>query len=1728
MFTVDSTVDVVVASAPAPAPTKHVTPNAKKGNSANSSNQKTLVGFFQRAPSAAPVQTPSLTESESGADEHVDVNRTNDLCQNPQTPTVVASNSDRDVNAKCDVTENNVVDMTAVENDTDTEGRILSAPRPSPLALAPKPKQKAAPKSKAKKEKTSKKPVVGVGAAPECVAAVAAGSVDGIADVAPPAVPAETDVETPAPKVVEKPTKAKRVRKPVAKAAAAEVASEENSDVPAVAEAVAPAVVAPTWAPEATAKLAYCHSRMLAYVRELVAAETALEAAQSDAGLGQLQYGATAAFDDLMTLLLPPAADADASSDAVTNPNTVPNPNAICKVKTLIACSIQGSSLPAPAAAEITLRSLLIQAVDGCRTAGVDLPSGSVAVGAEAENERTAALRYLAYVVGDAATLVNEINTLVQREHYGYKVPLACLAALCPPVSVGETEAAVGAVSVSVSDSAELLVAGRLEAVSLSYFSSKNIAAIQEMKALRNRYGRVIKSVGRSMEQLAKDKGVFNKPALDGLDERTNKCIVDLEKFKEKTREAERKRAEVAAEAFKREQAIEARRREKEDQAELKRREKEEAQAKKAADVVARHAEKTAEKEAQVAAAKKKVAVLNKQQNMLMSFVKAAPKDTGIGDVVVLDGAQASVASETKASEPDVVAAGASPTNTVVKVRRAPANPYCGPMYLVDSKEEEQALRREEARSANPNPNPALLCGRLPTRYFNPTEFESSILGRGDSSAAAGGLLGGQKQRATLKASSLRKKRAPMKITAAVTVVNDASNAFSSASVFSEMRTVLVDPRMKSLSFYEDVRPGYCGTFSKRSRVLSGRAPFRKDEEVFNYEYDSEADWDEEEEGGEDICDSDGGEDSEEEELNGEEGDLVYDDFTRADDDYGSDLEMDGEAELLRANRSKRKQKLEGEVCGPFFISTPASAMVPHYPKPAVAATVTNLTDVDVPLNLGGGGGVTVAVTADVSAAATGISAGAASSMVWVRKFNSAAVVDADAGSVEDNAPDNAADTVRAASVQWSQCPTSSSGAGGVDSAVGLVDADADLRAIGRLMSFSTVFYTPSTAYMPVLGAPPPRRGRAEDGEEDTVSKSEAKRQSERAAMEAALPLLLALVHGSKEGLDKLVQQCVDLCKEKGLELPKAAVQRLIREHAAKKRGKCARRGTAYYTVERVVEHRGTLTVSVSAPTADHAEGDADADSDAPEFLVRWAGYEAEDDTWETLEALSEDAPAKLRAYLEEHGAVDIVTTPNPNPAKQQSAESEAGSDVAPAVKPEPTMLKFGTSRWVVHATSLEQHCPQLLETPVVFTPIKEVVKKTPAGANKRKADGGGAPAKKKAHKKPTPAPAPVAPIVMEHDDAWKGQCLTYPFNRLWKNLMSEGWTWDYGSGLVSQYYILPDVGGKEDRVRGENTFEDEDTVRRVADGMYRQLAPPEDQWTWEVMPEPKKPATAAATCTASAAEASAESAERKRKMDGPSAPTAAASLPVPKKEKKRIAPILMSALASEAPAESPLICTPVTIATGCASVPVPPSDVSSFSTVVRGLATVNPVGSDSGAVGSLEISNPNPAAAKVVPINQYFQSKQFPPDGLKQAKEGLPRSVVTLSAPGSSSSSESTPTPAAAPVVKEKKRIAPMLISAGSTNTMGLQQAPAAVSAPAPVDTDAADALPPAAKQSTTMGTFFSKKPPTSVGVYSDEGAEEQKEGEVYYDGSGENSQMGVVVITIPPKSAPGAAHSD
>ena len=67
----------------------------------------------------------------------------------------------------------------------------------------------------------------------------------------------------------------------------------------------------------------------------------------------------------------------------------------------------------------------------------------------------------------------------------------------------------------------------------------------------------------------------------------------------------------------------------------------------------------------------------------------------------------------------------------------------------------------------------------------------------------------------------------------------------------------------------EDSFKKYYGTFDKKSRVITCRNPFKKDESIIDYDMDSEDEWNEE--NGEDLDKEDENEQNEEEDANSED-----------------------------------------------------------------------------------------------------------------------------------------------------------------------------------------------------------------------------------------------------------------------------------------------------------------------------------------------------------------------------------------------------------------------------------------------------------------------------------------------------------------------------------------------------------------------------------------------------------------------------------------------------------------------------------------------------------------------------------------------------------------------------------------------------------------------------------------------------------------------------------------
>jgi len=121
--------------------------------------------------------------------------------------------------------------------------------------------------------------------------------------------------------------------------------------------------------------------------------------------------------------------------------------------------------------------------------------------------------------------------------------------------------------------------------------------------------------------------------------------------------------------------------------------------------------------------------------------------------------------------------------------------------------------------------------------------------------------------------------------------------------------------RRKVLKFCENNRPPYRGTWRKKTKYITGRHPFRKDEDCFNYDYDSDDDW-EEEANGENLSDCEDEKDEEEEKKTEAENDYEVDnDFFvphgyLSDDEGKSDQEeMENEMEVDDEKDTKKKKE---------------------------------------------------------------------------------------------------------------------------------------------------------------------------------------------------------------------------------------------------------------------------------------------------------------------------------------------------------------------------------------------------------------------------------------------------------------------------------------------------------------------------------------------------------------------------------------------------------------------------------------------------------------------------------------------------------------------------------------------------------------------------------------------------------------------------------------------------
>lgn len=372
----------------------------------------------------------------------------------------------------------------------------------------------------------------------------------------------------------------------------------------------------------------------------------------------------------------------------------------------------------------------------------------------------------------------------------------------------------------------------RWELNSTTLLSKSALSTVREARTVRGRYGRALKAWSRVNEQLLKtpvDGDVAgNEVKVANLEEKAMKCLAEIEKAKERKAELEKKRVNDLQEKQRREELKEQKKREREEEALKKKIAQKSAHEKQlSAEAEAKLAHQEEKKRVAEEKAKKEAMLKEKQKNMFMSFLKVTPK---------------------------------------------------------------AELKKEEVQEVQAKKEIVVDLDLLEKRLEH---FEKSL--QSGLSVEEIGRLNSKRYKEQRKVEKQRKKtemlkrgkarRAYVRMSVTVDVKSPNANPFdSAANDYCEIQEKLIDNRLRTLSFCSDYRPAYVGTFSKRSGKISGRRPLTRDEEMFNYEYDSEAEWEEEEEG-EDIGDNSGDEE--------EDGDneLQYDDFFCRDNDYGSDVD---------------------------------------------------------------------------------------------------------------------------------------------------------------------------------------------------------------------------------------------------------------------------------------------------------------------------------------------------------------------------------------------------------------------------------------------------------------------------------------------------------------------------------------------------------------------------------------------------------------------------------------------------------------------------------------------------------------------------------------------------------------------------------------------------------------------------------------------------------------------
>ena len=158
------------------------------------------------------------------------------------------------------------------------------------------------------------------------------------------------------------------------------------------------------------------------------------------------------------------------------------------------------------------------------------------------------------------------------------------------------------------------------------------------------------------------------------------------------------------------------------------------------------------------------------------------------------------------------------------------------------------------------------------------------------------------------KSAKASRKRRIKKVAVLITKVTSPEEGGWDAPAYAEQKEIMVPNKYRYLSFHEDCRPAWHGTWSKTSSIVTGKTPFGREKDVFDYDYDSEAEWEEgDDEVGEDVDDDAKNQEDE------EDGTALYDyddGFCVADEKMLDD-EENADAETKALYKKKMQREME-------------------------------------------------------------------------------------------------------------------------------------------------------------------------------------------------------------------------------------------------------------------------------------------------------------------------------------------------------------------------------------------------------------------------------------------------------------------------------------------------------------------------------------------------------------------------------------------------------------------------------------------------------------------------------------------------------------------------------------------------------------------------------------------------------------------------------------------------